>query len=100
MGRWVRLVWLLAVLGAVGVLVVHYQTSVVASGYEFSNLLQERERLKERNRMLRIELGRAGNPGQVRKSWEALSADEAGAKSEPQGNAEAPGKEEEDPGRE
>lgn len=74
MGRWIRLIWLLAAMGAAGVLIVHYQTAVVATGYRLSGLLEEKEDLKEKNRMLRIELGRAGVPDQVRRSYEILTA--------------------------
>jgi hypothetical protein len=91
MGRWVRLVCLLASLGGAGVLVVHYQTSAVASGYGLSKLMDECENLKERNRILRIELGRAGVPAQVRKSREILNEGEGSGEKQSRGGADAPG---------
>ena len=76
MWRWLRLFWLLAALGAAGVLIVHYQTSVVTSGYKISVLIEEREGLKEQNRTLRIDLGRASVPSQVRESFKVMTAPE------------------------
>ena len=76
MWRWFRLFWLLVALGGVGILVVHYQTSVVTSGYRISGLMEKKETLKERNRRLRIELGRASVPDQVRESFKALTEGE------------------------
>jgi len=91
MGRWVRLVCLLASMGGAGLLVVHYQTSAVVSGYGLSKLLDECEQLKERNRILRIELGRAGVPGQVRESMKALSEEDGSGTKPTRGGADAPG---------
>ncbi|MHC5036652.1 MAG: hypothetical protein ACYTHM_05005 [Planctomycetota bacterium] len=73
MWRWIRLFWLLAALGGAGILVVHSQTSVVSTGYRVSAMLETREGLREKNRTLRIQLGRASVPGQVRESYKALS---------------------------
>ena len=53
--RWVRLFWLLAALGGAGVLVIHNQTTVVTTGYRISEKIDQRERSRERNRMLRID---------------------------------------------
>lgn len=74
MYRWFRLVWLLAALGGAGILVVHSHTSVVTGGYRLSGLIEKREKLRERNRVLRIEMGRASVPAQVRKSLDLLRA--------------------------
>jgi len=74
--RWVRLFWLLAALGGAGILVIHNQTTVVTTGYRISEKIEHRGKSRERNRMLRIEMGRAGVPEQVRESWKALTESE------------------------
>ena len=75
MGRWMRLTVLLAGICGAGILIVHFQTSIVTTGYRLTNLIEKKEGLREKNRMLRIENGRAGVPEQVRKSWEMISKD-------------------------
>ncbi|GEM_PF-3031958 len=87
------MIWLLAAVGGAGILVVHYQTSVVATGYRISGLLETREALKEKNRKLRIELGRASVPDSVRASWNVFQErKETGKQTAPGGDV--PGREE------
>jgi hypothetical protein len=90
MWHWARLFWLLAALGGAGLLVVHYQTSVVTTGYRITTRLDEREALREENRRLRIELGRAGVPRQIQESWKLLSKPEEDEKESRPAPGEAP----------